>query len=570
MSPLIAKQFSAWTVLKSFWQSEQRFRNFFFLAVIIGMTVMLVAFDVVFNYWYNYFYNALQAYDKQGVVRLLIVFCVIATFYIVLAVYRFYLSQLFGLRWRKWLTNKFVARWLKDRGYYYLEQFDGRVDNPDQRIQEDVGALVNFSIDLSIGLVSAITTFFAFIYILWQLSGDFSIPFGRYGTMHIPGYLVWVGLIYASLGTFFTFKIGKPLVGLNFEQQRREANFRYAAMDLRSHAEHVALYRGEHQQKNILRRMFDRVLDNYFLIILRQKMLLWFTAGYNQVAVILPLAVALPNYFDKVFLLGGLMQSLQAFGKVQDSLSYLVTSYNQIANWQAIARRLTTFVNHLTDIDEKTSEANHLVRGKHEENSIVTKDINIQTPRNETLLSNMNTTFKHGQNYLLKGPSGVGKSTFVRTIAGIWPYASGSILLPQNKKVMYLPQKSYMPIGTLYDAILFPDGHIEINLEEMKNILAQTRLTNLIPRLQETTAWSEQLSPGEQQRIAFARILLQKPDWVFLDESTSMLDLKNEEYMYQLLQKHLPHCSIVSVGHRPSLDGYHDNILNMENYSPGA
>lgn len=562
-----ARHYTAWQLIKLYWQSNYRVSAFLFFFAVMFMTIALVGLDVVFNYWYNYFYNALQAYDKHGAIRLLIVFFVLAAIYIVVAVYRYYVSQLFGLRWRRWLTQQIINRWLQKHGYYYLETFDEKTDNPDQRIQEDISTLVSNSIDLTTGLIAAITTFLAFIYVLWTLSGTLTLSFGSWGKLHIPGYLVWVGIIYSLIGTFFTFKLGRPLVALNFEQQRREATFRFAAVDLRSHSEDVALYRGEQHQKNILGRLFDRVLENWYFIILRQKLLLWFTAGYNQTSVVLPLIVALPNYFDKVFLLGGLIQSLQAFNRVQDSLSFIVNSYPQIASWQAITRRLTTFINHLDDAEEKAESENKITVSKHKEDSIITRNVTIKTPRNELLLENIHENFIHGNNYVIKGESGIGKSTFVRTLAGIWPFAEGEIIFPEKQRIMYLPQKGYMPIGTLAEAILFPDKthpELEKNLDE---ILTACNLEKFIPRLQETASWSEQLSPGEQQRIGFARILLHKPDWVFLDESTSMLDLANEKNLYKLLQTRLPKCSVVSVGHRPSLDAFHEHVINIAKYS---
>ncbi len=563
---LRSRHCTAWRLIKSYWQSDQRFPAYLFFSIVVFMTVSLVGLDVVFNYWYNYFYDALQAYDQHGVIRLLVVFFVLAAFYIVMAVYRYYVSQLFGLRWRRWLTDQFLGRWLQKRSYYYLENFDENTDNPDQRIQEDVGALVNYSIDLSMGLIGAITTFLAFIYILWQLSGELDVPLGKWGTLHVPGYLVWVGVLYALIGTYFTLKLGRPLVALNFEQQRREANFRFAAVDLRSHAENVALYRGEDHERNILEKLFGRVLENYYFIILRQKVLLWFTAGYNQASVVLPLLVALPNYFDKVFLLGGLIQSLQAFNRVQDSLSFLVNSYTNIAQWQAVAQRLTTFANHMSEAQDKAERENKLVFRSQEENSIDVRKVSIKTPRGEPLLAGITEDLQHGNDYLIKGPSGVGKSTFIRTMAGIWPFAEGEVMFPTNKEIMYLPQRPYMPIGTLSEAILFPDQVKPEHKNQIEQVLRDCNLENLISRLHETAPWSEQLSPGEQQRIAFARVLLQKPDWVFMDETTSMLDLANESYLYKLLKTKLPHCSIVSVGHRPSLDEYHTHIINMEKY----
>ena len=561
---LESRHYTSWQLVKAYWQSEQRFPAYVFFSIVIIMTISLVGLDVVFNYWYNYFYNALQAYDQHGAIRLLVVFFVLAAFYMVLAVYRYYISQLFSLRWRRWLTEQFIGRWLEKRGYYLLENFDEVTDNPDQRIQEDVGSLISYSIDLSMGLISAITTFLAFIYILWQLSGDvtFKMP---WGVITISGYLVWVGVLYAVIGTIITIKLGRPLISLNFEQQRREATFRYAAVDLRSHAEHVALYRGEQHEKSILRRLFSRVLDNWYLIILRQKLLLWFTAGYNQTAVVLPLLVALPNYFDKVFLLGGLMQSIRAFGSVQESLSFMVNSYTQVAQWQAIARRLTTFVNHLSDAEEQAGKENKLVFEKHAKNSILTENVMVKTPK-QKLLSRINEEFIHGKNYLLQGPSGIGKSTFLRALAGIWPYAAGKAIFPKHQRVMYLPQKPYMPIGTLSEAILFPDKNDPEFEKALPDILRICRLEHLIPRLLETAPWFEQLSPGEQQRVTFARVLLHKPDWIFLDEATSMLDLANEEYLYKALKKEIPQCSLISIGHRPSLSAYHDHVVDMSKY----
>lgn len=567
-SPLIleSRHYSTWGLLKAYWRSQQKLSAYLFFSVIIFMTILLVAFDVVFNYWYNYFYDALQEYNMHAAVKLLVFFFVLAGIYIVISVYRYYLSQIFALRWRRWLTEQLIGRWLEKRGYYYLETFDVKTDNPDQRIQDDVNGLISNSISLIVGLVGAVTTFPAFIYILWTLSGVLTVSLGPLGTVHIHGYLVWVGLIYNLIGTLLTFKIGYPLINLNFEQQQREATFRFSAIDLRSHAEQVALYRGEDHQKNILNFHFIRVLQNWYAIILRQKLLLWFTGGFNQAAVLLPLIVALPNYFSKVFLLGGLMQSLRAFGSVQDSLSYLVNSYTQIAEWRAISQRLTTFVNHLKDAETSAEASDHVIIQEKPENIIQVKDLSIRTTHDNTLLSGIDETLKHGTNYVIKGESGIGKSTFIRTIAGVWPYASGEVTFPAGKHVMYLPQKPYMPMGTLTEAILFPD---KINPELEKNIesiLHDCHLDGLIPRLSEVAHWSEQLSPGEQQRIAFARVLLHKPDWVFLDESTSMLDLANESHLYNMLRERLPDCTIVSVGHHPSVDVFHDQIINMSKY----
>lgn len=560
---LQSRHYTAWQLIKSYWQSRERFFAYAMLAAALSLSIVLVGMDVLFNKWYNFFYDALQDYNKRSAINLLVIFIFIAAVYIVIAVYRYYIQAYLGLRWRKWMTTQFLNRWLEKRSYYYLENFDELTDNPDQRIQEDVGALVTSSLDLTIGMISSITTIFAFIYILWTLSGTITLPLGSLGTYHIPGYLVWVAIIYALVGTFFTFRIGRPLVPLNFEQQRREADFRFAAIDLRSHAEHVALYRGEHHESTVLNNLVDRFLNNWYMIILRQKLLLWFTAGYNQVSVMLPLVVALPNYFNKVFKLGGLIQTLQAFGRIQDALSFIVNSYTRIAEWQAVVRRLLTFINHIYKVEQYAKEQNHFVYHQQQENKITVKSLNIYTPNNEKLLENINVDFKHGEHYLIKGVSGVGKSTFVRVIAGIWPYGSGEVYLPEKQNIMYLPQKPYMPIGTLRDALLFPDDMDIIPDQELIHMLQEAHLPELAGQLNYATMWSEHLSPGELQRVAFIRVLIHKPDWVFLDETTSALDLESEQFMYTLLKTRLPHCTIISVGHRPSLSSYHTHQLDL-------
>jgi putative ATP-binding cassette transporter len=547
---LQSRPYTAWQLIHAYWKSDQRIFAYAFFIFVIAMNLAMVGMDVVFNHWYNHFYDALQDYDKRSAYDLIVVFVFLATVYIVLAVYKYYLQAFLSLRWRRWLTNEFLNRWLEKRSYYYLENFNESTDNPDQRIQEDISSLVTSTLELVLGFISSVTTFIAFIYILWTLSGHFSLHLGSLGTFNVPGYLVWVSIIYSIIGTFLAFKVGFPLVGLNFEQQRREANFRFAAIDLRTHAEHVALYHAEPYQKGILGGLFEKVLNNWYAIILRQKLLLWFTAGYNQVSVILPLVVVLPNYFGKVFKLGGLMQALRAFTQIQDALSFFVNSYSSIAQWRAVVRRLITFLDHMYEVENKALVENKVHYTMQDANTIVATNLTIYTPENEKLLENINLEFKHGNNYLIKGPSGIGKSTFIRVIAGIWPFGSGEIQLPKGKSIMYLPQRAYMPIGTLREALLFPDRFWSVTDEELIKLLKACDLPDLTTRLADVSMWSEQLSPGELQRIAFARVLLHKPDWVFLDESTSAMDLALEKHLFELLQKTLPNCSIISVGHQ--------------------
>lgn len=561
-----AHPYTTWQLIKVYWNSEQRSSAYLLLISVLIFTIVLVAFDVAFTTWYNYFYDALQDYDMRGSIDLLAIFCLMAAVAIILAVYRYYVQSYLALRWRRWLTWQFLDRWLAHRSYYFLENFDDQTDNPDQRIQEDINSLVQGTLSLTVGLVSAVVTIFAFIYVLWRLSGVINLPLGSLGTWHIHGYLVWVGILYAFAGTFLTFKIGRPLISLNFEQQRREANFRFAAIDLCAHAENVALYRGEDDQKNILKRIFAGVLDNWYAIILRQKLLLWFTSGYNQVAVIIPLVVALPNYFNKVFKLGGLIQAMSAFQRISDALSFLINAYTTIAEWRAVVRRLLTFLNHMYELEQRAKLKNKFSFQSNTQNKITVKDVFINTPDGKKLLENINQELIHGKHYVIKGPSGIGKSTFVRVLAGIWPFGKGEIDLPDNN-VMFVPQNSYMPLGSLREALVFPDKVVAVSDESLIQLLRDCDLSHLTSQLDVVSRWTEHLSPGELQRIAFLRVLLHKPDWVFLDEITASLDIAREKHLYQLLKDQLPNCSVISVGHRPSLDEYHDVEIDLAKYS---
>lgn len=558
--------YSAWKIIKLFWQSPYKKYAYLYSFLVIAITVFIVGMEVALSYWYEMFYNALQAYDKAAILKLIGAFCLLATVFIILLVYRYYFSQLLNIRWRIWLTQQFIDRWLYHKNYYYLETLDKGTDNPEQRIQEDISALVATSINLTLGLINAFTTIFAFIYILWSLSGTLHLNLGVLGQYKISGYLVWVGVSYAIIGTLITFKIGRPLINLNFEQQKREAYFRVVATDLRMNAENIALYNGEMAEKNILNKKFNQVVDNYFAIILRQKLLLWFTAGYRQSSVILPLLVVLPNYLNKVFMLGGLMQAIKAFDNVQTELSFLILSYTSIAEWQAINQRLTSFLNHLNaSATHAKAQQVKIITTQNSGNYLQTEDIKLFAPNNKLLLQNISITFDGGKKYLLTGKSGIGKTTFLRLLAGIWPYAEGQLNFPKQFKPLFLSQKPFMSLGSLQESILFPAIN-NVDAQQLKHYMGLCNLEYLIPFLHDEAIWKNKLSPGEEQRIALLRILINKPNWIFLDESTSMLDHENEEMLYRIIKQELSDATIVSVAHRSSVKKFHDVEIDMEQY----
>jgi putative ATP-binding cassette transporter len=388
----------------------------------------------------------------------------------------------------------------------------------------------------------------------------------------IPGYMVWVALVYAIGGTVLAHLIGRPLIGLNFNQQKFEANFRFTLVRFRENAESIALYSGEADEIRGLEHRFADVVANWWAIMKRQKQLTWFRAGYNQIATIFPFVVAAPRYFAGSIQLGGLMQTASAFGQVQDALSWFVNAYTQLADWKATVDRLTTFRN-ATHLARRQAETNAGVRtATHAGGGYTASDVNIDLPGGQPLLAPFSLEFKPGESVLVTGPSGSGKSTLFRALAGIWPFGGGTVSRPHSASVLFLPQKPYLTIGALREQLCYPAAGGTYNDAELRAALVDCRLDHLVDRLDEEQHWAQVLSGGEQQRVAFARVLLHQPDWLFMDEATSALDEATEAALYRLVRERLPHSAIVSIGHRTNLRQFHQQRLEIrkEGAGPGA
>jgi vitamin B12/bleomycin/antimicrobial peptide transport system ATP-binding/permease protein len=545
----------AWTLIRPYWFSEDRWAGRGLLLAVIGLALFTVFINVLLSKWYNSFYNAIQDKDFPAFWNLLIRFSWLALLYIIAAVYQIYLNQMLQIRWRRWLTERYLGAWLADGAYYRMQLTAGETDNPDQRIADDLRLFVAGALSLSIGGLRAFVTLVSFLGILWGLSGSATIPLGTM-QITIPGYMVWAALLYSIAGTWLTNRIGRPLVRLNFNQQRYEADFRFNLVRFRENTEGVALYRGEADEMRNFRDRFSWVVRNWWDIMRRQKRLTWFTAGYGQAAVIFPFLVAAPRYFRGEIPLGALMQTSQAFGQVQDSLSFIVNSYTDIAEWRAVILRLLGFERALGRVRaEAAGEGVHREAGA--EAGLAVDRLNLQLPSGRPLLEDVSLAIHPGDSALISGPSGAGKSTLFRAIAGIWPFGRGQIRLPHHGRVLFLPQKPYLPIGTLREVTSYPMPAEGIDDAVLREALEVVGLSGLTGRLDESAHWALALSPGEQQRIAFARALVQKPDWLFLDEATSALDEETEARLYALLRDRLPGATIVSVGHRSTLRAFH-------------
>ena len=558
----LTRQFfkDVWYLTKSYWQSEEKKKAFWLLTCIIALTLGIVFMLVQLNTWNNSFYSALQNYDAEKISSELIHFSWLAAIYIILAVYSYYLQQTLILHWRRWLTTRFIDIWLQNKTYYNLQMFGKDTDNPDQRISEDVRQFVEMTLSFAIGILKSLCTFISFVFILYQLSGPMSFSFmGKTWTIH--GYMLWASLFYSVLGTYITHVVGRKLVKLNFIQQRYEADFRFSMIRLRESAESVAFYRGEAQEGRVFKNRFKLLLDNFWQLVNKQKQLVFLNSGYSQIAIIFPFVVAMNRYLAKEVSLGGLMQVASAFGRVQDSLSYFVDMYSSIAQWQAVVMRLTYFGRHMHEVSQQ-AEQFHVERFATSE-AVSVEQMQVNLPDDTALLQDINFTLQPGRNVLIKGVSGSGKSTLLRALAGIWPFVTGKINLPKTEELMFIPQKPYIPLGSLREALLYP-GKKPLSDEELLYLLDLCQIGYLRDKLDLVADWSHVLSVGEQQRLAFVRAHIQEPKWLFLDEATSALDEDTEAAMYALLAERLTQTTLVSIGHRSTLNKYHELMLVID------
>jgi putative ATP-binding cassette transporter len=551
-----------------YFKGDDRWPGRILLISVIALQLFQVWLNVKFNSWYNTFYTALQNKDWGVFITQLGVFSILAAAFIVTAVYQLYLQQWLQIRWRRWLTDRYLGRWLGQGTHYRMRLKGDQADNPDQRIADDVRMFINSTLDIGISLLGSIVTLVSFVVILWNLSAATPLMIGS-ENYNIPGYLVWAALIYAVIGTWVTHLVGRPLVKLNFDQQRYEADFRFSLVRLRENAEQVTLLSGEEAEEGRLRDRFANVVRNWYGIMQRTKRLTFLTAGYNQVAIIFPFLVVSPVYFFGAMTLGGLMQVASAFGQVQSSLSFFVTAYTNIADWKAVLDRLAGFESSIVwarGLDQTAPRVELIADGG---NALHVEDLAVSIPSGEEIVRVKDLSIEPGERVLVTGPSGSGKTSLFRALGGVWPFGEGSIRVPKGANVLVLPQRPYLPLGTLRGAFAYPGPEDSFTPKEIDEVIDDVGLSHLRDEFDATAYWADKLSGGEQQRLSIARALLQKPDWLFLDEATSALDEPAESELYRLLLNRLPNAAIVSIGHRSSLIQFHGRFFELSPEAPG-
>jgi vitamin B12/bleomycin/antimicrobial peptide transport system ATP-binding/permease protein len=557
---------TVWRIAAPYFRSEDRWAGRALLAAVIAAELAIVAITVLLNQWNSRFYNALQERNWDTFVSEIIYFSVLAAIYTVIAVYQLYLNQWLQIRWRQWMTKHYLGEWLHQANHYRMQLQGDAADNPDQRVTDDVKLFVDRTLNIGVGLLSSIVTLASFVAILWGLSE--AAPLHMFGRdFAIPGYLVWGALIYSVLGTILTHLIGWPLVGLDFRQQQFEADFRFNLVRVRENSEQIALLRGEEAERERLLVRFGHVVENWLAIMSRTKKLTAFTASYSQASVIFPFVLVAPAYFAEKIQLGGMMQASSAFSSVQGALSFFITVYRQLAEWRAVMNRLEGFESGISAAGQLATRNDriHVVQAAGD-GAIDLKKLAVSLPNGTPLVTADGFSLRKDERTLVTGPSGSGKSTLFKAIAGIWPFGTGTVAVPAKATLMMLPQRPYFPVGTLHAAIEYPGKEGTFTATQIGQALEAVGLPKLASQIDEHGHWNRTLSLGEQQRLGLARALLHAPQYLFLDEATASLDEPAEAALYRLLSEKLPATTIVSIGHRSTLEAFHQrNVVLARN-----
>ncbi|OBH65412.1 multidrug ABC transporter ATP-binding protein, partial [Mycobacterium colombiense] len=570
-----------WRITRGYFVGSASIKVWVMLGVLLLSVVLSVRLNVLLSYQSNDLSTAVQiavqgmAADddkiKQSGVHgfwvSIAIFILLATIFVIRVMADIYLTQRFIIAWRVWLTGNLTDDWLAGRAYYRDLFIDNTIDNPDQRIQQDIdiftanaGGTPNAPTNgttntLLFGAVNAMASVISFAAILWNLSGDLTVA-----GVNLPRAMFWVVLVYVLVATVVAFWLGRPLIWLSFNNEKLNAAFRYALVRLRDAAEAVGFYRGERVERRQLWRRFDPIIGNYRKFVRRTIIFNGWNWSMSQAIVPLPWVIQAPRLFAGRIHFGDVTQTAVAFGQIEESLSFFRNNYDAFASFRAAIIRL----HGLVDANSKGRALPAILVKPSEESAVELRGIEVRTPEGDQLVDSLDIQLDHGDTLVITGRSGAGKTTLLRSLAELWPYASGTLCRPDgDNATMFLSQLPYVPLGNLRTVVCYPSSPDDVSDEQLHDVLTKVALAPLINRLDEDHDWAKVLSPGEQQRVAFARILLTKPKAVFLDEATSALDEGLEFALYQLVRAELPECVMVSVSHRPTVEQHHEQQLHL-------
>ena len=544
------KQF--WMFAGGYLSPKRSIKPLLFFVLIVTLTLFSVRLSLVHSTWYNNMYTALQEFNQTVFWEQMILFCFIAGFSVAAALISYYLNQRFSINWIEWLNTELLEKWMDKRAYYKSQYIGNNLDNPDQRIQQDIQSYVKTTLSLSTGVIDAVTSMISYTILLWGLAGPMTLL-----GIEIPRAMVYLVFAYVIFTTLIAFWLGKPLIRLNFANEKLNANYRYSLIRVKEYAESIAFYAGEKVEKSRLYKQFRAVIDNMWDIVFRALKFSGFNLVVSQISVVFPLLIQVGRYFEKQIKLGDLMQTLQVFGKLHSNLSFFRNTYDSFAEYKATLDRLTGF-HYSVETAQKQSKTDIT----DHPTDVIFQHLSVKSPMCKILIKDLNLTLTQGNSLLIQGQSGVGKTTLLRTIAGLWSYAEGKIFCPQHN-TLFLSQRPYLPQGDLLTALYYPDTTENVDLAKITRVLEQVQLAHLQDRLEQEQDWSRILSLGEQQRLAFARLLLHKPKVAFLDEASASLDEGMEHAMYRLIREELPNTTIISVGHRSTLVPLHQQQLEL-------
>ena len=544
------KQF--WMFAGGYLSPKRSIKPLLFFVLIVTLTLFSVRLSLVHSTWYNNMYTALQEFNQTVFWEQMILFCFIAGFSVAAALISYYLNQRFSINWIEWLNTELLEKWMDKRAYYKSQYIGNNLDNPDQRIQQDIQSYVKTTLSLSTGVIDAVTSMISYTILLWGLAGPMTLL-----GIEIPRAMVYLVFAYVIFTTLIAFWLGKPLIRLNFANEKLNANYRYSLIRVKEYAESIAFYAGEKVEKSRLYKQFRAVINNMWDIVFRALKFSGFNLVVSQISVVFPLLIQVGRYFEKQIKLGDLMQTLQVFGKLHSNLSFFRNTYDSFAEYKATLDRLTGF-HYSVEAAQKQSKTDIT----DHPTDVIFQHLSVKSPMGKILIKDLNLTLTQGNSLLIQGQSGVGKTTLLRTIAGLWSYAEGKIFCPQHN-TLFLSQRPYLPQGNLLTALYYPDTTENVDLAKITRVLEQVQLAHLQDRLEQEQDWSRILSLGEQQRLAFARLLLHEPKVAFLDEASASLDEGMEYAMYRLIREELPNTTIISVGHRSTLVPLHQQQLEL-------